>query len=399
MKVQNLYKKYIKIPQEFSQIVDEKNRVVARILFWFSILFAVIVFPIIMVWNFLDLSGVKIDIILYYGYFFVIGVAGLVFQKIKVPSSVIVLYILINSKIICFINFVSTPFSNFLIVFIGFLFALVMILNINPLVFLAELFTFIILLVCLTKNNLISLKYPETPTFLPNLYLFFVIIIALVFWKRKYSIMELQKNAQLQAQKERTNYLLQNVLPDSVIEELKTQGSSPAKNYDNVSILVSDIVDFTKTTTTLSPFFLINELNDIFSEFDKITERHKCIRIKTIGDSYIAACGLPEENEHHAQKLLHCARDFIAYLEERNKNSETKWNIRVGIASGSVIAGIVGKKKYLYDIFGKPVDCAIALQNACSPMHIRLAPETYELLKEEMPLPENVEVESEGGEK
>ena len=399
MTIQKLYKKYIKIPQEFSSIVDEKNRRAAKILFWFSMLFALIAFPPIAVWNFVDYGGIRIRVVLYYAYLLVLGLSGLLFLKLKVPSPILVLYILINSQIISFINFVNTPFSNSLIVFIGLLFSLVMILNINPLVFMVELSIFLILLRCFTHYKLVELIYPESSTFLLNLYLFFIIIIVLVFWKRKYTIIELQKNAQLQTQKEKTNSLLQNILPDSVIDELKTQGKSPAKNYDNMSVLVSDIVDFTKTTTTLSPYFLINELNDIVSEFDKITEKYNCIRIKTIGDAYMAVCGLPEENENHAQNLLLCAQDFIAYLQERNKTADTKWNIRIGIASGSVIAGIVGKKKYLYDIFGAPVDYAVALQNACSPMHIRLAPKTYRLLQGKIKLPENIEIDSNGDEK
>lgn len=399
MTIQKLYKKYIKIPQEFSSIVDEKTRRAAKILFWFSMLFALIAFPPIAVWNFVDYGGIRIRVVLYYAYLLVLGLSGLLFLKLKVPSPILVLYILINSQIISFINFVNTPFSNFLIVFIGLLFSLVMILNINPLVFMVELSIFLIMLRCFAHYKLVTLIYPESSTFLLNLYLFFIIIVALVFWKRKYTIIELQKNAQLQTQKEKTNSLLQNILPDSVIDELKTQGKSPAKNYDNMSVLVSDIVDFTKTTTRLSPYFLINELNDIVSEFDKITEKYNCIRIKTIGDAYMAVCGLPEENENHAQNLLLCAQDFIAYLQERNKTAETKWNIRIGIASGSVIAGIVGKKKYLYDIFGSPVDYAVALQNACRPMHIRLAPKTYRLLQGKIKLPENIEIDSNGDEK
>ena len=174
---------------------------------------------------------------------------------------------------------------------------------------------------------------------------------------------------------------MQNILPDSVIDELKTQGKSPAKNYDNMSVLVSDIVDFTKTTTRLSPYFLINELNDIVSEFDKITEKYNCIRIKTIGDAYMAVCGLPEENENHAQNLLLCAQDFIAYLQERNKTAETKWNIRIGIASGSVIAGIVGIKKYIYDIFGDTVNTAFRMKTLSKENELKISPDTYKLVE------------------
>ena len=169
-------------------------------------------------------------------------------------------------------------------------------------------------------------------------------------------------------------------------------GKSPAKKYENMTVLVSDIVDFTKTTTTLSPYFLINELNDIVTAFDMITQKHGCIRIKTIGDAYMAVCGLPEENPEHAQNIIHCAQDFLTYLNERNTHYDTKWNIRIGIASGSVIGGIIGEKKYLYDILGEPVDYAVELQNASKAMEVRISAETYSLIKDKMELPEYFEI-------
>ena len=100
MTIQKLYKKYIKIPQEFSCIVDEKNRRAAKILFWFSMLFALIAFPPIAVWNFVDYGGIRIRVVLYYAYLLVLGLSGLLFLKLKVPSPILVLYILINSQII-----------------------------------------------------------------------------------------------------------------------------------------------------------------------------------------------------------------------------------------------------------------------------------------------------------
>ena len=224
-------------------------------------------------------------------------------------------------------------------------------------------------------------------------------MILLVFWKRRHLINEYIRNAQLETLKEKTEELLHNLLPDSVIEQLKKDGKSPPKKYDNMTVLLSDIVNFTKISTSVSPYFLINELNDIFTQFDKITESHNCIRIKTIGDAYMAVCGLPEKNASHAENLILCARDFIEWLNERNKSAQIKWNIRVGLASGSSIAGIIGKRKYLYDILGDTVDYAVKLQNTCTPMHIRLSPTTYDLVKDKMAIPEIVEVDNQVQEK
>ena len=257
-----------------------------------------------------------------------------------------------------------------------------MVLNMNPVMFTIQLILYISFIEVFKACAHIQMQYPDSTSFIKNVFLFMLLIIFLSFWKRKYIIESLLRDARLEKERKKADELLQNILPDSVIQQLKVDGKSPPKNYENISLLVADIVDFTKTATDLPPYVLILELNAIFSEYDRICELHKCIRIKTIGDAYMAVCGLPEEDPEHAENIMNCAKDFIACLDERNKKSQIKWNIRVGIASGSAIAGIIGKKKYLYDILGETVDTAVKLQNSCQPMHIRISEKTYQLLQE-----------------
>ena len=122
---------------------------------------------------------------------------------------------------------------------------------------------------------------------------------------------------------------------------------------------MSDIVDFTRLASMLDPESLIEELNDLFTAFDSIMEKYKCERIKTIGDGYMAVCGMPESNEKHAVNIMCAAIEIIDYLTKRNVDSLIKWKLRVGIHTGKVVGAVVGVKKYIYDVFGDAVNMAI----------------------------------------
>ena len=152
--------------------------------------------------------------------------------------------------IIVFHIILLTSASNIIIVFIGLMFALVMFLEVNPVVFTVELLSYFAILYLVFDNELI--KIPAD-----NFILCFFVMILLVCWKRKHLINEYIRNAQLETLKEKTEELLHNLLPDSVIEQLKKDGKSPPKKYDNMTVLLSDIVNFTNISTTVSPYFLI----------------------------------------------------------------------------------------------------------------------------------------------
>ena len=187
---------------------------------------------------------------------------------------------------------------------------------------------------------------------------------------------------QAQQEQEKSEALLLNVLPASVAQDLKETGQTTPREFNNVSILFSDLIDFTTIAAQYEPAFIIGELNELFTAFDNIMERNHCERMKTIGDAYMAVCGLPEESERHAHHIVRAALDVLAYLRERNAHAEVKWQIRVGIHSGKVVGGVVGVKKYVYDIFGDAVNTAWRMQTHSEAMQINVSEATYELVKD-----------------
>ncbi len=380
--LKKFYEKFVMIPGDFYEAESRKNRNIVKIIFMVSVFFGGFFLSLSFFLNLFFKIKLRANPYTYYSYFVLVGVLGLLLLKTRLPSSFFILLVLILSEYVITVNLLKAPFSSSVVIFIGFFFAFIMVLNMNPVMFTIQLILYISFIEVFKACAHIQMQYPDSTSFIKNVFLFMLLIIFLSFWKRKYIIESLLRDARLEKERKKADELLQNILPDSVIQQLKVDGKSPPKNYENISLLVADIVDFTKTATDLPPYVLILELNAIFSEYDRICELHKCIRIKTIGDAYMAVCGLPEEDPEHAENIMNCAKDFIACLDERNKKSQIKWNIRVGIASGSAIAGIIGKKKYLYDILGETVDTAVKLQNSCQPMHIRISEKTYQLLQE-----------------
>lgn len=139
----------------------------------------------------------------------------------------------------------------------------------------------------------------------------------------------------------------------------------------------SDIVDFTVRSSEIEPVVLIAELSEIFGEFDRIFAHHGCERIKTIGDAYMSVSGLPGGNSGHCRALLRAAMDARAFLERRNKKGPFVWQMRMGVHTGRVVGGIVGKEKYIYDIFGDTVNIAARMENYSEPMQINVSEAVY----------------------
>ncbi len=188
-----------------------------------------------------------------------------------------------------------------------------------------------------------------------------------------------QKQIELEQEQQKVERILNGLIPPKVVQEIKETGTSKPKRYKNASVMFTDLVGFTKKTTTMSPKRLINELNDIFSSFDKIIKKYNCTRIKTIGDAYLAVSGVPEENKNHAKNLIQAAIDFRQFIFERNTVNPIKWEITIGINSGEVIGSLIGLENYLFDIFGENVNTASRIQAYCSPMKIAVSSETYNL--------------------
>lgn len=190
-----------------------------------------------------------------------------------------------------------------------------------------------------------------------------------------------QAQREVEEEKDKSEKLLRNILPYAVAKELKEFGKSEPQSFSDVSILFSDFVQFTSYASKLEPKILIDELNDIFTAFDNIMEKYSCERIKTIGDAYLAVCGMPDPIENHAVNLTKAALEMKEYLSHRNNDKGMDWQVRIGIHSGEIVGGIVGRKKYIYDIFGDSVNIASRMESHSTPMAINVSEATYELIK------------------
>jgi len=200
--------------------------------------------------------------------------------------------------------------------------------------------------------------------------------------KEKLEIMVDERTAELALAKEKTEELLLNTLPLKVVNELKENGKSEPESFENVTVYFSDIVGFTNISSTLDPKTLIHELNEIFTAFDDIMTKNDCERIKTIGDAYLAVSGMPKENIHHAENMMNAAIEIRDFLEKRNLNSKVEWKTRIGIHTGKVVGGIVGVRKYIYDVFGDTINTASRMESNSEPMRINVSETTYAILKD-----------------
>ena len=205
-----------------------------------------------------------------------------------------------------------------------------------------------------------------------------------------------KQNRELEAAKQKVEALLLNVLPRRIALELLETGTCIPQLFEQATVCFADIVNFTSAATTLAPSVLINELNDIFTNFDHISTQHDCERMKTIGDAYLFACGVPEDNPYHAENIARSALEMIDFLKKRNQQGGQQWQIRIGIHSGPVIGGIVGTEKYLYDIFGDTVNMASRMEEFCTPMRVNVSSQSHKLLVNTFSFTEGKEAEVKG---
>lgn len=213
-----------------------------------------------------------------------------------------------------------------------------------------------------------SVKKRQRNLFLGGTLSMLLVSFVLVFQGRK-----------LRKARNRSNKLLLNILPAEIAEELKTNGHSEARLYNDVSVLFTDFVNFTGISEALSPTELVAEIHKNFTAFDEIIERHGLEKIKTIGDAYMAVCGLPQPTADHAQAVVRAALEIASFMERQSG----KFQVRIGINSGPVVAGIVGIKKYAYDIWGDTVNTAARMEQHSTAGKINISEATYTLVKEE----------------
>jgi len=187
-------------------------------------------------------------------------------------------------------------------------------------------------------------------------------------------------------EKRRSDQLLLNILPEEIAAELKAKGEAQAVQIDEVTVLFTDFKGFTALSETMGPSELVRDLNECFSAFDRICERHGIEKIKTIGDAYMAAGGLPTPNTTHATDVVKAAlemRDHVAATKERKLVSGSPYfEIRIGIHTGPVVAGIVGVKKFQYDIWGDTVNTASRMESSGEVGQVNISEATYVLVKD-----------------
>ncbi len=205
-----------------------------------------------------------------------------------------------------------------------------------------------------------------------------------------------EKNKQLEEEKQKSEALLRNVLPDRIAWELLATGSCVPQLYTDTTVCFTDIVDFTAASSKLAPETIIRELNDLFTAFDRISGKHGCERMKTIGDAYFFASGVPDKDPRHADNVARAALEMIDFLQQRNRDAELSWLIRVGIHSGPVVGGVVGTEKYLFDIFGDTVNIAARMEKIGLPMEVNVSSTTHALLNDRFVMSDGEETDVKG---
>ena len=184
-----------------------------------------------------------------------------------------------------------------------------------------------------------------------------------------------------EAEKE-TWRLLLNVLPESVAKKLKHNTGIIAESFPNVSVLFADIVNFTELSSQHEPEEIVKILNELFSAFDALVEQHALEKIKTIGDAYMVVGGAPNPRPDHAQAIAELALEMLEAVAHSNEKNQTNYAVRIGVNSGPVVAGIIGTKKFSYDLWGDTVNVASRMESHGLPKEIQVSGRTYELLND-----------------
>ena len=186
--------------------------------------------------------------------------------------------------------------------------------------------------------------------------------------------------------KKRSDELLLNILPEETAEELKQTGTAKAKKFEMVSVMFTDFKNFTQASELLSPEELVKEIDACFSAFDAIITKYGIEKIKTIGDAYMCASGLPVEKPTHAEDIIKAGLEMQAYIEKNKKEKQAKnqifFELRLGVHSGPVVAGVVGTKKFAYDIWGDAVNTASRMESSGEIGKVNISGSTYDLVKD-----------------
>ena len=208
------------------------------------------------------------------------------------------------------------------------------------------------------------------------------------------------RTAEVISEKKKSDDLLLNILPEEVAEELKAKGSADAKQFDEVTVMFTDFKGFTKISEKLTPSELVAEIHTCFKAFDNIITKYNIEKIKTIGDSYMCAGGLPVANTTNAVDVVNAAIEIQQFmqqhLQQRKNENKEPFELRTGVHTGPVVAGIVGVKKFAYDIWGDTVNTASRMESSGEAGKVNISETTYELVKDEFNCVHRGKIEAKG---
>jgi class 3 adenylate cyclase/CheY-like chemotaxis protein len=201
---------------------------------------------------------------------------------------------------------------------------------------------------------------------------------------------------QIEEERARSDRLLLNVLPQPIANRLKNGENRIVNSYDEVSVMFADLVGFTILSTQMSPINLVSLLDQIFSAFDELADRYGLEKIKTIGDAYMAAAGIPFPHSDHAVATAFMAMEMHKTIESFSRQTRSDLKMRIGICTGSVIAGIIGQNKFIYDLWGDTVNMASRMESHGLPGKTQVTESTYELLSDRFQFEERGAIEVKG---
>ena len=204
-----------------------------------------------------------------------------------------------------------------------------------------------------------------------------LLLLLFVFYLNDLENQILSRTEELREERAKSDALLENMLPGYVIEDLKQRGVSNPKTFPEISVMFTDFVGFTKIAQGMTPEALIDDLNKLFSGYDEIVEAHDSERIKTIGDAYMCASGLSDSSSDSTANLITVAHAMLKFTSEFNKANGRDWQLRIGIAHGDCVGGVVGEKKYLFDLFGDVVNTAARMESHSEPGRINVDEATF----------------------
>ena len=185
---------------------------------------------------------------------------------------------------------------------------------------------------------------------------------------------------ELDDERARSHALLLNILPQPIIDRLDAGETTIADRFESVTVLFSDLVGFTSLSSDLEPDVLVTLLNRLFSDFDALCERTEVEKIKTIGDAYLAVGGLPGTRKDHAAAVAELALGMVEAVERLNEKTARPWRIRIGIHTGPAVAGVIGTRKFVYDVWGDTVNVASRLETSSEPNRIHVSSEVRDVL-------------------